>query len=471
MRRKLLYSALILLAIAVVGGLVGKKLLIGYLTPDFLVRQIERQWNCRAQIDDVRVTLLGTASVELSGVALAPRDRLADDATPLAARPRLAEDAAELRGATVLLEIRPAELIRRQLNIRQLILTGLSVTTKVNHEGDSSLERLFDRPPAAVAVTGVAPQSLASSDVVDAPASIEEKSFGADRLPLATVADRIEIQDGQASFLIEASGTTIRLESFQLALTEIDVHPANLAAHNRAVFQLGGDLVVIPPADREEGEYLRGRVSANGEVAPFNVESGRMDPVWTTDLTLHQGAQINTFPVIARLQELLEKVDTAGVDLKDLNIRGTLLADSTTRVAHSQGRYTIEQPLILPLPDTTMMIQQGSWLHTGTNQHEMQGRVIASDALTRKIEGKVDAYLQKKAKGFASESLRNLVLGPVTEEGKLTIQFTSRGDLAKPKADIITPFGNLSEVIDTGKDTLKTLEEAGKSLLKNLFGK
>ncbi|MCB1086652.1 MAG: hypothetical protein KDM63_06375 [Verrucomicrobiae bacterium] len=465
MRRKLLISFLTLLALAVVAIVVGKKVLVGYLTPDFLVRQIERQWNCRAQVDDLKVTLLGTASVELTGVTLVPRDDFAKEGKPLTDRPPLDVATAPLRCDTVLLELRPAELIRRELNIRQLVVSGLSVSTSVNHEGDAAIERLFDRPDeAAVPVLPVAQMAVSGEEpeTADAPKS----------QPFATVADRIDVKDGKAEFLIEASGTTIRLEAFQLSLTEIDVNPANIGAHNRAAFQFGGDLVVIPPADRNgDGEYLRGHVSGQGEVNPFDPETAKMNPAWASDLTLHQGAQINTFPVIARLQDLLKDVDTAGVDLSDLNIRGTLLADAKTRVSHANGRYLIEKPLELPLPDTTLMIQDGSWLHTGTNQHAMQGRVIASEALTQKIEGKVDAYLKKKAKGFPTESLRNMVLGPVIQDGKLTIQFTSQGDLAKPKADIVTPFGNLSEVIDTGKATLKTLEEAGKSLLKGLFGK
>lgn len=455
--RKLLFGGLILLAILAVAGLTVKWVLTGYLTPDFLVRQIERQWNCRAHIDDVDVRLLGKAAVEIKGLALAPRDELAAKKSPLKDRPALDPTTAEFRGDTVLLEIRPMELIRRELNIRQLTVSGLSIVTRINRDGDASFEQLFERVP--------------KDAEPDLSLAVTETETASRKSPFAMVADRVEVKDGRADFTVESSGATIRLENFQIALTDIDIDPGALAAHNRALFQFGGELSVVPPTERGTTEHFRGRISGSGEATPFDLATGRMDPVWATDLTLHQGAQIDTFPVIRRLQELIEGVDTAGVDLKDLQLRGTLLADAHTRIAHAAGKYTFEKPLNLPLPDTTLIVTQGSWFDTGTNRHEFEGKVVASDDLTKKIAGKVDTYLTKKTNGLLEGKGSELVLGPLMEEGRLAIQFTSKGDLANPKADIVTPFGNLSEVIKGGKDTLKTLEDVGKSLLKNLFGK
>lgn len=444
---------------------VGRKILIGYLTPDFLVEQIERHWNCRAQIEGVRVTLLGSTTVELSGLSLAPRDDQADRRVALEDRPPLPEGGAELRSERVFLEIQPAELIKRKLTIRQLILTGLDISTRIDREGDASIERLFDRPAVRADEAVVLAASAGGGGEAGSAAA------GGETMDWATVADRIEVKDGRVAFQIEASGTDILLEAFQLTLSDIDVDPADLAAHNGLGFQFAGELVVIPAPEKGEGEYLRGKVSGTGNASPFRGSVDHFDPAWSGRLTLHQGAQINTFPVIVRLQELLEEVDTSGVDLADLNVRGTLLADASARIDHEGGRYVLKEPMQLSLPDTTLVVQEGGWLHTGTNRHEVEGQMVASEALTKKIEAKVESYLKKKAKGFPAETLRELVLGPVKKEGKLTIRFTSEGDLANPRADIVTPFGNLSEVIETGKDTLKTLEEAGKSLLKNLFGR
>ncbi|MCB1230444.1 MAG: hypothetical protein KDN19_09270 [Verrucomicrobiae bacterium] len=476
MKRKLLFTALALVVLLVAAGLIAKQVLVGYLTPDFVVRQIESHWNCRAEVTEVNVHLLGTATVELRGVALAPRDSFADDATPLEERTPLPDGTAELQSGSVLLEIRPGELIRRHLNIRQLVIDGLQVSTTINRDGDASLEKLFDEPakPVLPLVASEAPTPKETGGPEEGTTVSDEESFHAGDLNFSAAADRMEVKDGQLAFHVEASGAEIRLESFSLALTDIDVDPGELDVHNRAAAEFGGDLIVRPPADSpapSDLDYLNAHISGNGRIQPFNPETGEVDPVWTVNLTIHQGAEISTFPVIAQLQNLLKDVDTAGVDLSDLNLRGTLLADATTAIGHAEGKYLIKEPLALQLPDTLLQIEQGSWFHTGTNEHKMKATLVASETLTHQIEGKVDAYLQRKAGNLASANLRSLLMSPVMKDGQLTIEVSSKGDLSKPKVDLVTPLGNLSEVLGVSKDTMDSLEKTGKALLKNLFGK
>lgn len=491
MKRKLLIASGILVVLLGVGALVAKQWLVGYLTPDFLVQEIEKRWNCRAHIDSVDVSLLGTTGIELGGVSLAPRDAFSNEGTLLEKRTSIPEENIEILSESVSLEIRPMELIKRQLNIRDLRFTGLRVVTRINEDGDATLEPLFDKPeivasaaktaasasPKGSALIGNAASSAetpASNEAIDSPtdsAPEEDESFEAGDLAFSTVADRIEIVDGQATILIEASGATIQLNDIELALTEIDVDPDALDSHNKALGQFGTDILVIPPeaSDLQEA-YLTAHLSGSGRIRPFNPETGKIDAVWTTDLTLHQGAEINTFPIVLQLQELLEDAGDAGVDLGDLNIRGTLLADTQTQLGHAQGKYLVKKPLSLPLPDTELIIQEGSWFHSGSNQHRLRGTMVASDGLTSQIEAKVDVFLAEKAGNLASEGLRSLLMSPLMKDDRLTVEFSSKGDLSSPKVDLVTPLGDLSDVIGTSKDALKGLEEVGKSLLDNLLG-
>lgn len=470
MKKKLLIFAVTLVVLLVAVVVIARQVLIGYLTPDFLVTQIEQRWNCRAAIEEVNVKLLGTATVELKGLALAPRDQFADNATPLSERPALEDTIAELGASSVYLEILPGELIRRQLNIRHLKVDGLAVTTTVNRDGDASIESLFEEPKGGS--SSEPPLPIESGDPPSLGASATEEQ--GQSLKLATVADRMEITEGDLHFQIESSGAAIQLKAFSLALTNIDIDPDALEAHNRAEFEFGGDLVVdAPEGNVPEGadpNYLDAHITGNGKIQPFDPETGEVNPVWSVNLTMHEGAEINTFPVVARLKQLLKDVDTAGVELDDITLRGTLLADATTEIGHAEGKYLVKEPLELPLPDTTIQIQRGSWFHTGTNEHKAQALLVASEPLTRQIESKVDVYLQAKAGSLASPGLRSLILSPVMRDGKLAIEVSSKGDLSKPKVDLVTPLGNLSDVLGTSKDTIDSLEKTGKALLKNLFG-
>ncbi|MCB1235100.1 MAG: hypothetical protein KDM91_08515 [Verrucomicrobiae bacterium] len=483
MKKKILMGAGIVLVLLVALGIVARQKAIGYLTPDFAVKQIEAHWNCRAHIESLDVKLLGTAMVELKGVALGPRDRFADEAVPLKDRTPMTDT--EIACESVLLEVHPKGLLSKQIDIEQLVLRAPVVDTVVEQSGKASVQKLFESPAkvapsgegdAAISVAGTGEGAEAPAGTTaggQAPPLPGDETFSASQLPVSARADRVRIEDGEMVATVQASGARVTLSNFQLGLNQFDVDPANLSIHNRVGFEIESDLLVQPAAGAaaEVAEYLTAHVSGSGEIHPFNPANGQVDPVWVADVTLHQGSKINTFPIVAKLRELLEGLDTAGVDLKDLNLRGELLADATTRISHERGQFTFQQPLRLELPDTTLVLREQSWLNTGSNQHAMRGTVMASEALTQKVVAKVDAYLQKKAGGFASAGLRDLVLSPVMRDGRIAIDVVSRGDFSKPQADVVTPLGNLSDVLDTGKKSLKTLEEAGKSLLKGLFGK
>lgn len=469
----------------IVGLVVVRQVAIGYLTPDFLVQQIESRWKCRAHIETVEAKILGTATIELKGVALGKRDVYARKKTPLADRPPL--EGAEISSDSVLLEVRPLPLIRRQLDIRRLSFQGADVETAIRRTGKLSIARLFETPgegggkqtapsesPAVetVATETVTNESVPAGATPPTPTPSEEPvaegKFNADSIPVAMVADRIEVSDTSVAVQIDASGARITLENVQFGFMEIDVDPDDLATHNRTAFQFEGGLIVQPK--EEDVEFVRAKLSGAGIMRPFDPVTGEINPSISTDLTIHSGTQLNTFPVVEKVKEMLDNVDAAGIEFGDFNLGGELMADANTRIAYEQPKLFLEKPLRIELPDTTLVMNAESWMDTGSNQHDMKGLIMASDELTAKIEGMVDAYLKKKAGSFASPSLRDTILSPLKTDDRIALEVVSQGDLGNPKADIITPLGNLTEVIDTGKMLKDSLEEAGKSFLKGLLG-
>lgn len=151
MKKKILMGAGIVLVLLVALGIVARQKAIGYLTPDFAVKQIEAHWNCRAHIESLDVKLLGTAMVELKGVALGPRDRFADEAVPLKDRTPMTDT--EIACESVLLEVHPKGLLSKQIDIEQLVLRAPVVDTVVEQSGKASVQKLFESP-AKVAPSG-----------------------------------------------------------------------------------------------------------------------------------------------------------------------------------------------------------------------------------------------------------------------------------------------------------------------------
>lgn len=55
-----------------------------FITPSFLVKQIESAINVRAHVESVNINLINVLSgIEIEGIILAPRDEVANKGTPL----------------------------------------------------------------------------------------------------------------------------------------------------------------------------------------------------------------------------------------------------------------------------------------------------------------------------------------------------------------------------------------------------
>lgn len=463
--------------------LVARHLALGFLTPDFLVQELEKCWTCRAEVESLKVRLWGQAGLELKGVRLGPVDEFVTKGTPLAERPAM--ERVEVGADLAKVEVEVGDLLQRRINIGQLLVQDVTIETKVGRDGRASVQDLFESPgrkPAGKTAANadgpsggpVSTREVKGAGVVvqvsETPgAGKEAGNYSAEDMEVSAFADHVEIRNGKIVATLESGSSRVTLSSFHLKLSQIEVDSNDLLKHNHAAFSFSGDLVVEEP--EAQVKQISISMAGDGEVRPFDPASGKIDPQWVSDLTIKKGSAINTFPMIEKLRELLSGVDTAGVDLDDLQIRGDLTRDAGTRIAGHAGKFELKKNLVLPLTDTDFIFAAGSWLDSGADQHRLRGAVMASDELTAKLTKKVDDYLRKKAKGFYSDSLTELVLQPAMRDGRIAFDFVSEGDLGDPEVDILTPFGNLSDLIDQGKETIKNLKDVGKSLLKGLFGK
>ena len=126
---------------ASVGGLrfwLGKS-----LSKESLVSQMEKAWNCRAQIDDVKLVLAASpARLEITGCRIWLRDE--EVGKPLGQR--TAREPGPISIETAVLEVKLEDLISKRLNVQQLTLSDVSVREEVDKEGNSSLGQNRRRP-------------------------------------------------------------------------------------------------------------------------------------------------------------------------------------------------------------------------------------------------------------------------------------------------------------------------------------
>lgn len=451
----LLFGAVIVLAIA---ALVAGKIAGGYLTPEFLVRQMESSLGCRAEIESVKVSFLGSANVKIKGLSLGQRDKYVEDGTALANRLPMEKKDILVKSAS--LSVSPIDLMKRRLYVKHLVLDGVDVRIAMRKDGTTTIDELFSelgkKDPAAG--TGKGEVDKAS----------EEGS-----IPMAIKADRLEMTNSQFTVDIEASGSRVELQNAGFGFFEIDIDPEQLASHNQAQFQFTGD-ISIGGKDDSAQRIFEAKLSGEGELRPFDPVRSRWEPNWKSSITLAKGSKLDTVPLLGKMEKALSKVSQLGIDLSGLLINGELAQDATTEVSHKRGRYQFEQPLLLDFGDTTLNLHKGNWINAATNQHEIKSAVTASEQFTKEVQRKAEAYVSKQFGGQLSGDLVKTLFIPILKDGRINLELVSSGDLSNPRADIVTPIGTIGNIGgmlkqsgSAGGDLLKI----GKGLLDGFFKK
>lgn len=461
--KKILIIVGVLALLAVVALFAVRHFALSYLTPDFVVRTIESRWNCRADIGDVNISPGGMTTIEISDVALAPRDKFADEAVPLDDRPKL--EGAMIRIASMKLDVRPGDLMKRHLGIEHLVIQQAEVDTEINLEGKATVDALFEEPGTVAASEATDEDEAVTLAVVaegDEEAAGEEPAdddFVASDMKISTAAGLVELRDSRITIMLAKSGAKVLVDDLQMVFKDIDVDPNQLVGHNTANFSFSGT-VAIEGESAKSGQPLRFvdlKVAGDGAMSPFNAETGVIEPAWSSEVRFLKGSEVRTFPLVEELQAKLADIDTGGVDFSDVQIHGVLGRDSSTRLAHRQGRFTLEQPLTLDLPDVSFTFDAASWADTATNEHQVNGVVTASQELTAKVIKGVDEYIKEKTGGLVGSGMTETILGPAMQDGKIALPIVSEGDMSEPKVDVETPFGRLGDLKDTAKDLLKSL--------------
>lgn len=145
MKKKVLYTLGIL--VVVLGGLLfaGQAWLKGRFEKEALVRQIEAEWNCRADLASSGASLFSApAKVELKGLRLAPRD--AEVTKPLAQRAPLDPAKVKVSMDRAELSVELWDLLHGKVNVKRLRFDGLGLDGEVDDEGRNSLQTLFESP-------------------------------------------------------------------------------------------------------------------------------------------------------------------------------------------------------------------------------------------------------------------------------------------------------------------------------------
>jgi hypothetical protein len=479
--RLLLILLGLLLLLAVATPLVGAYMLRRYVDKDFLVQETEKNINARVHIDDVTLTLFTwPPSLRLSGIKIAPRDQYAG--TPIAARSPLKQAPVQVEMAYV--ELVPEGLFHRHFFPRVLRLIKVDVNESIGPQG-SSLEVLFQPPPEKLAlmqqeeVPRAIPLPAPPTVAVDPgspPPSIAAPLLDVQEEPKHARAERLAIQEisiEQAHFRITNQDAESKFDAdisdFSLALTEIDIDPDNLMAHNRLHVRLAAKIVVDGMAkvggQMRQVQFANMTLHGEGEVNPVDPATLAWSPAADLDLVIDRGSSIGGNVTIGEAAgSNLDKLMKYGIDISDIRSGGTLPQDVAAAVHYRDQAIRFRSDTQFALPEYEYTIKRESWIDFAKDQQVLLTRLSCGEALKQSVVNGISS------RGLGQTVSKLIVEGLSDNRGRLSFDLTVTGSLSHPevKPDIQIKLESLlgGDIEEKAKGLIDTFKG-----LKGLFKK
>ena len=428
--------------------LVGVSLYISsLLTEAFVVEQIESTFNLRAELKELDVGLFSGASVVLKGIALGPRDSVANQGKPLGERSPMVNKVISAESVDLSLELMP--LLDKRLVVKRFVFEKPVVNLTMRANGTNNLGGLFKTPTV---VNGKRNPAL---DEKPAAASNTNEPFRASDLGIAGDLQKVGLNDGLLNLQL-ASGDRLNFKNLDLFLTDIEVDAADLQNHNSAYLELNTDVIVMSRvAGQEIARFL---LRSDGKITPFDPKTGEVALNLRYDLTMKESSFMTGFVLMDQLAGKLPDLKKAGVDMSEVAKKAELIRDVQIDVEYGRGLLKILNDPTFPTRHYDLALLQGSTIKLGDSTHNFKGSVLASESETDKAFKNLDKEIERALKGTKVDpvELRNKALQKIIKDGRIHLDFTSVGALSNPNVDLLVNLPELSDVIKSaGGDILK----------------
>lgn len=466
------------LLLAVAAPLGGVWWLRQYVNKERLTLETEKNINARIHLEDVNLAILSwPPSLRLTGIKIGPRDQYAG--TPIAARPPMQH--APVKAEMAYLELVPEGLWHRHFYPRVLRIIGLDVTETVSPQDGSSLQKLFQPPPEklaqmqqeevprAIPVQSPPPVAAVPSPGEPAPALTTPPVAPAAPVEPQPTATRLSLQEisiEQAHFRITNQGVDSQfradISDFSLALTDLDIDPEDLTAHNRLHVRLAAKAVVDGVAkiggQTRQVRFADMTLHGEGDVNPVDPATRMWSPAADLNLIIDRGSSIGGNMTIGETAgQHLDKLMKYGIDLSAVRIGGMLAQDVHAHMLYREQSMRFLDDTQFALPDYEYTIKRDSWMDFAKDQQGMLSRLSCGEAMKQSL-------MQGIASRGINRTISKLIVEGLSDSrGRLTFDLTITGSLSHPevKPDLQVKLENM-----LGND----IEEQAKGLINTFKG-
>lgn len=440
-------------------------------TPDAVVQRLEEQWNCRATVDRIDVSLFSNpARIVVAKLGIGLRD--SEVGKPLAQRAPSTAGPGVLMVQNAVLEVDTNALAAGRLHIKKLALTDVWMREEITPEGTSVMQEIFRKPapvasasltpPPAITIDGKpivatttqatpaakpAPLSTPDSPPAPTPAVAAAPAPKSD-LPFGIVVDEAVLQ--QATFRIRnrQARTTTNMNNLSVRISAVDVDTSNLAQHNQCKIELDGQIDSSGRAKSGDQtvdvKFADFTLAARGTIKPFDETTLKFSPHGQVTLDLKKGGVFGGTQTIGQVaakdKDFAKVKENFGIDVSDLVIGGPLQEDVTVGVNYGQGRIFFDNEARFAFPEYLITLRKESWINPAADDHNMRLQLLPNDAVSKKI---LDGVTVKMGAGLAKLAVSVFNDG----QGKLAFEVVSSDRLSKPKFRLDGTVGALEQMI------------------------
>jgi len=431
------------------------------ITEEFIVSQLERNMNLRAEVKKINISIFSAISgITVEGLKLSKRDSNADNAIPLNERKPTAIAIISIESFDFQLNF--MAILKGEIQLKKLILKNPLINIVMYDNGGNSLSSLF-LPPKIVEgkpFEKVETKELAEQkqpDEVDRPFSVKD-------LPLSANLKEIGIQSGIVNIEVQKTRQRLNIDSLNLLINSIDIVPDDLKNHNSIKADFNFILKIVSIESKDEKAKLT--FKSNAIVSPFIPETGLINPIINYKLTIIKDSYLEGNAIFDGITNSIPLLKNAGIEPKGLTEKAILQNDVDTEVQYSSGKIKFLQDSVFVTKNFDLEIKKDSSITISNNQHELFSAVKLSKSESDKSLENLKKFKLDKPE---TAEIVDSILSKITKEERLYLPFKSTGNISNP--DIVVNL-ELPSLIDSIKGVIlnKAGDELQKQLNKNLPG-
>ncbi len=426
-----------------------------------IIAFLERRHNCRASLESAQLSLWNSPTfIEITGLKLLPRGEA--PLTPLHDRTESGIADTMIALDRVRLETSLWSALSGSLKVSRVLIDRPDVRGQRSKKGENSLQKLLGKPPkdSAASAPEVTPPPVTPPQDPSAPFNISE-------LPYAVDLERLIIRKGTFLMRNDKKRTYQEARDLDFEITGLCLHPGDLSKQKPAALSASAHIVV-------DNQKLNVRtvdflIELAGSALLFDAQSGVFQDDLDFTLTMKKGSTINRIPTLEKLAVRLEGMKKKlGLDI-GLQPDGVLTKDLTIKSKLQDGMIRFTEDLLFPFDTYRIRVDSGSWMSLKDDDHEFHGKLLASDAISKKTFDGVSAFLEDKSP--ALQSAGQVILEKLrTDSGNLSVPFLSNAEIGDPEVSLSKKFEDSIKglVLKAGTDLILDTVKGGDGLQQGL---